>query len=74
MSLTTFPELLFIPDVEPATLSNAVLGLLHDSARRAVVVEEQHRFVDSIFSPAAVATRYEKVFELAVERSGKRRN
>ena len=65
MSLTTFPDLALLPDVEPATIARATLELLDDPARREVVVEEQHRFVDSIFGPGAVAARYEAVFERA---------
>jgi glycosyltransferase involved in cell wall biosynthesis len=69
MSLTTFPELALLPDAEPATIARAVLELLDDPARREIVVEEQHRFVDSIFGPGAVAGRYEAVFDLATKRT-----
>jgi glycosyltransferase involved in cell wall biosynthesis len=72
MSLrTNFPDLALLPDVEPETISSAALELLDDPARRAVVIEAQHRFVDSIFSPAAVAGRYESMFDISTKRSGR---
>ncbi len=64
-TMDEWPDLALIDNVEPHTIADAVLRLLDDADHRRAVVAEQHRFVDSLFSPAAVTKRYEAVFEAA---------
>jgi 1,2-diacylglycerol 3-alpha-glucosyltransferase len=66
LSMTNWPDLSLLPDVEPRTIAAAVVRTLDDDEHRQRVVDEQHRFIDSMFSPTAVASSYERVFAQAI--------
>jgi glycosyltransferase involved in cell wall biosynthesis len=66
LSMTAWPDLSLVDDVEPTSIAAAVLSLLDDPDRRAAVTAEQHRFIAALFSPEAVAAGYEELFEAVV--------
>ncbi len=69
-TMSTWPDLALIDDIEPATIAHEVLRLLDDTDHRATVLAEQRRFVGSLFGPSAVTDRYEVVFEQAIDAAG----
>ncbi len=68
LSMTTWPDLSLLADVEPTTIAAAVLRMLDDPDHRATVIAEQHRFIAALFSPEAIAAGYEELFRAAISR------
>ena len=63
VDLGRWPQLELLANDDAATVAASVIRLVTDAARRAEVVEEQHRFVDELFTMEAVGKRYLELIE-----------